>query len=48
MATFNDILNMNIGQIFHASSAPTKDLTGQTIVVTGSNTGLGLDTAKHL
>jgi retinol dehydrogenase-12 len=27
---------------------PTKDLTGQTIIVTGSNAGLGLEAARHI
>lgn len=27
---------------------PTKDFSGQTIIVTGSNTGLGLEAARHL
>jgi retinol dehydrogenase-12 len=27
---------------------PTKDFSGQTIIVTGSNTGLGLEAARHI
>lgn len=35
-------------QFFVTPSYPTNDFTGQTVVVTGSNTGLGLETARHL
>jgi retinol dehydrogenase 12 len=36
------------GQLLQTPSLPTTDLTGQTIIVTGANTGLGLECAKHL
>src|SRR2546423_1350281 len=36
------------GQLFQKPTLPKADLTGQTIIVTGANTGLGLDASKHL
>jgi retinol dehydrogenase-12 len=35
-------------QLFVTLPIPTKDFSGQTIIVTGSNTGLGLEAARHL
>jgi retinol dehydrogenase 12 len=35
-------------QLFVKLPTPTKDFSGQTIIVTGSNTGLGLEAARHL
>ena len=35
-------------QLFIMPSYPTQDFTSQTIIVTGSNTGLGLEAARHL
>ncbi|KAA8576005.1 hypothetical protein MFRU_033g00300 [Monilinia fructicola] len=35
-------------QFFITLPTPTHDFTGQTIIVTGSNTGLGLEAARHL
>jgi retinol dehydrogenase-12 len=35
-------------QFFVKLPKPTKDFSGQTIIVTGSNTGLGLEAARHL
>jgi hypothetical protein len=35
-------------QIFERIPAPTGDFSGQTIIVTGSNIGLGLEAARHL
>lgn len=35
-------------QFFERIPAPTSDFSGQTIIVTGSNTGLGLEAARHL
>lgn len=35
-------------QFFFTPPYPTDDFTGQTVIVTGSNTGLGLEAARHL
>jgi NAD(P)-dependent dehydrogenase (short-subunit alcohol dehydrogenase family) len=35
-------------QFFQRIPAPTGDFSGQTIIVTGSNIGLGLEAARHL
>lgn len=35
-------------QLFARIPYPTPDFTGQTVIVTGSNTGLGLEAARHL
>jgi NAD(P)-dependent dehydrogenase (short-subunit alcohol dehydrogenase family) len=35
-------------QFFERIPTPTSDFSGQTIIITGSNTGLGLETARHL
>lgn len=35
-------------QIFVRIPYPTSDFSGQTVIVTGSNTGLGLEAARHL
>jgi retinol dehydrogenase 12 len=42
-----------LGQILHSQLFvtpvyPTHDFTGQTVIVTGSNVGLGLEAARHL
>ena len=34
-------------QLLYKPAYPTGDLSGQTIIVTGSNVGLGLDAARH-
>lgn len=34
-------------QLLVTPPSPTKDFSGQTIIVTGSNTGLGLEAARH-
>lgn len=48
MPTFGDFTQFFGGQLFGKTWFPQVDLTGKTIIVTGSNTGLGLDCAKHL
>lgn len=42
------ILQFLNGQVLQTPPLPTTDLTGRTIIVTGANTGLGFDCAKHL
>ncbi|KAK0105089.1 hypothetical protein ONS95_004548 [Cadophora gregata] len=45
MGWFNSFL---YSQLFVTLPEPTKDFSGQTVIVTGSNTGLGLEAARHL
>lgn len=42
------LLNFLYSQLFVTPPKPTKDFIGQTFIVTGSNTGLGLEAARHL
>jgi retinol dehydrogenase 12 len=35
-------------QLFFTPPDPTQDFTGQTVIVTGSNVGLGLEAARHI
>lgn len=35
-------------QLFFTPPYPTQDFTGQTVIVTGSNVGLGLEAARHI
>jgi retinol dehydrogenase-12 len=48
MPTFQDIRQFLFGQVFGKTFLPNIDLSGKTIVITGANTGLGLDAARHL
>jgi retinol dehydrogenase-12 len=48
MPPLKDIKNFLGGQTFGTTFVPDQDLSGKTIIVTGANTGLGLDCAKHL
>ena len=43
MGVFNDISI----QLFHRPEYPTADFSGKTIIVTGSNVGLGKEAVKH-
>jgi retinol dehydrogenase-12 len=48
MPTFQDVRQFLFGQAFGKVALPDVDLSGKMIVITGANTGLGLDAAKHL
>ena len=48
MPTFEDIRHFLTCQLLGRTTLPDVDLSGQTIIVTGANTGLGLDASKHL
>ena len=41
------LLGTLVAQLFTSLPVPTKSFTGKTVVVTGSNTGLGLEAARH-
>jgi retinol dehydrogenase-12 len=48
MAPFTEVAKMLRGQAFGKTHVPDMDLKGKTCIVTGANTGLGLECAKHL
>ncbi|KAF1946252.1 hypothetical protein EJ02DRAFT_508796 [Clathrospora elynae] len=47
MASFSEIGKMLVSQAFWKTSLPDMDLEEKTIVVTGENTGLGLECVKY-
>ncbi|KAJ4349511.1 uncharacterized protein N0V89_008127 [Didymosphaeria variabile] len=48
MPPLTEILSMLKGQAFGKTWIPKISLEGKTVIVTGANTGLGLECAKHL
>lgn len=48
MPAASDILQFMRGQLFQTPELPNVDFTGKTVVVTGANSGLGFECAKHL
>lgn len=47
MAMLRFLSQFFYSQFFVTPPYPTHDFTGQTVIVTGSNTGLGLEAARH-
>jgi retinol dehydrogenase-12 len=48
MAPLSEVIKMLSGQAFGSTRVPDMNLEGKVVVVTGANTGLGLECAKHL
>jgi retinol dehydrogenase-12 len=48
MAPISEIFNMLRGQALGSTFVPDVDMSGKTVIVTGANTGLGLECVKHL
>lgn len=48
MFGFSDFLQFLYSQLWATLPYPTQSLAGKTVIVTGSNTGLGKDAARHL
>ncbi|KAM0704951.1 hypothetical protein Q7P35_007738 [Cladosporium inversicolor] len=48
MPAASDILQFMRGQLFQTPQLPKVDFTGKTVIVTGANSGLGFECAKHL
>jgi hypothetical protein len=44
----SDISQFVRGQLFQTPRLPKVDFTGKTVIVTGANSGLGFECAKHL
>jgi len=44
----SDVMAYLGGQTFGSVTLPDVDLSGKTFIVTGANTGLGLQAVKHL
>ena len=47
MSSLSFVLGFLYSQLLVSRPYPKKEFTGQTIIVTGSNTGLGLEAARH-
>jgi hypothetical protein len=47
-ATFSDITSFLRSQLTFRPPVPTSTFEGQTIIITGANTGLGREAAKHI
>jgi retinol dehydrogenase 12 len=48
MPALGDIVQFFGGQFFGSTQFPHTDLTGQTMIITGANSGLGFECAKQL
>ena len=47
MPSLSEIFHFLHGQLFQIPPVPNTSFAGRTVIITGANTGLGFEAAKH-